>query len=395
MFRRVLLISTIMLALVASACSDGGGGGDDASTTSGVDLTELGPEGSLPPAPEGLEGLVIGSVVSETGSGAPYGVTQARGTELAVEQLGLPETALMTVDDESTDEGGVLAVDSIIAANAAVIIGPTLSPVAAVADPAAQEAGVPVLAATNTTLDVAAIGDHVWRISLSEQTMIPQAIAGAQATGELATAALISQPSDGYSAGAADAFRAGAAQHGVELVADLTYEEGGDLEALLTEATAADPDALFLAARSDFAADLLLAIEELELDQRLVGGNGFNAPEVFEAAGDAIDGLIVAASWNPEIDVEMSREFVEAYREAYDGDEPDAFAAQAYAAVQVAAAAARQAGGTTAADIQRGLTELGEIDTVLGRFSFTPEREPTYPAAIQVVEDGRFVLLSD
>src|SRR5688572_2320898 len=59
MFRRVLLISTIMLALVASACSDGGGGGDDASTTSGVDLTELGPEGSLPPAPEGLEGLVI------------------------------------------------------------------------------------------------------------------------------------------------------------------------------------------------------------------------------------------------------------------------------------------------------------------------------------------------
>jgi hypothetical protein len=37
--------------------------------------------------------------------------------------------------------------------------------------------------------------------------------------------------------------------------------------------------------------------------------------------------------------------------------------------------------------------ELGEIDTILGRFRFDADREPHYPAAVQIVEAGRFVLL--
>jgi branched-chain amino acid transport system substrate-binding protein len=176
------------------------------------------------------------------------------------------------------------------------------------------------------------------------------------------------------------------------VVADVTYDDGEDVAAVLNEATASSPSALFLAARSDFAADLLVTIDELGLTQHLVGGNGFNAPEVFETAGDSVNGLIVAAPWNAEIDNAESEAFVEAYRAAYD-EEPDAFAATAYASVQIAVAAAAQRDGTTAADLQAGLAELGEIDTILGRFSFDTNREPQYPAAVQIVEAGTFVLL--
>ena len=45
------------------------------------------------------------------------------------------------------------------------------------------------------------------------------------------------------------------------------------------------------------------------------------------------------------------------------------------------------------AALEAGLVDLGEVDTVLGRFSFDAEREPAYPAAVQIVEGGRFVLL--
>jgi branched-chain amino acid transport system substrate-binding protein len=375
-----------LLALLAGGCSDDDGGDDGASGT-----TALGPDFGPGDEPEGL---VLGAVISQSGSAAAYGTSQQRGIELAADELGFGDAALIMVDDESDEQAGTLAMDSVLAANVSAVIGPTLSPVAAAADPSAQVAQVPVLAASNTTLDINAIGDHIWRVTLSESAMIPQAIAGADAEYDLTTAAIISQPSDAYSVGAADAFRAGAAANGVEVVADVTYDDGDDLAAVLTEATANGPSALFLAARSDFAASLLVSIDQLGLTQHLIGSNGFNAPEVFDAAGDAVNGLIVAAPWNAEIDNAESEAFVEAYREAYD-EEPDAFAATAYASVQLAVAAAAQSDGTTAADIQAGLAELGEIDTVLGRFRFDENREPQYPAAVQIVEDGRFVLLAD
>ena len=289
MRRTAVLVALLLplLALVAGACNDDDGGDDGTSGTT-VLGDDFGP-GDEP------EGLVIGSVLSQTGSAAPYGSSQQQGIELAADELGFGDAALIIVDDESTEEAGSLAMDSVLAANVGVVIGPTLSPVAGAADPSAQAAQVPVLAASNTTLDIAAIGDHIWRVTLSETAMIPQAIAGADAEYDLTTAAIISQPSDAYSVGVAEAFRTGAAEHGVEVVADVTYDDGEDVAAVLTEATAGAPDALFLAARSDFAADLLVSIDELGLEQHLVGGNGFNAPEVFEAAGDAVNGLIVAA----------------------------------------------------------------------------------------------------
>jgi hypothetical protein len=114
---------------------------------------------------------------------------------------------------------------------------------------------------------------------------------------------------------------------------------------------------------------------------------------VIAAAGAAADGLTVAASWNGAIVHPRSRAFVRAFRKRF-GAAPSAFAAQGYASVEIAAAAARTGDGTMPSQMQNGLARLGTVDTVLGPLRFSRAREARYPAAVQVVRGGRFRLLA-
>jgi len=338
-------------------------------------------------------------VASITGSAAPYGMSQEAGTELAVEVeaagAGVP-IRLESADDGSDPEIGTEAFNRLISDGVSAILGPTLSPVAAVTDPLAQAVGVPVLAVTNTTLDLEAVGDLVWRVTLSENAMIPQTLEVARDARAVSTAVLLGDGTDDYSIGAAAAFREGAAEVGIELLADITFDpatlDADGWRLLIAEAAATGADALLLAARSDPAAQLLLAADAEAVTATLIGGNGFNAPEVLTAAGAAADGLLVSASWNPAIDVPASQAFVAAFEARYQRA-PDAFAAQGYAGVQILVAAARAGGGTSRQAIASGLEDLGELDTVLGTLRFDG-REAVYPAAVQEVQGGTLGLVA-
>ncbi len=385
--RRVVVSVAVIAVVALSAACSGGSSPEpaeaDTSTNSGTASTGT---------------LIAGSVASLTGSAAPYGLSQSQGTELAVEVeaagTSTPIT-LTTLDDDSSPEGGTAAFNTVIEQGVAAILGPTLSPVAAQTDPLAQAVGVPVLAVTNTTLDIASIGDAVWRVTLSEQVMIPQAVAAASDLRGVESAVLLSDGTDQYSIGAAAAFRTGASDAGVDLVDDIVFDpaelDSAGYQALVTRALQSNPDGLFLAARSTPASNLLVAANTAAPTLPVVGGNGFNAADVLGPAGSAADGLIVAASWNPDIDVPASKLFVRRFQERF-ARPADAFAAQGYAGIQILVAAAQAGGGTSRQAISAGLGRMGTIETVLGSLSFV-NNEAVYPASIQEYRDGRFELL--
>ncbi len=75
------------------------------------------------------------------------------------------------------------------------------------------------------------------------------------------------------------------------------------------------------------------------------------------------------------------------------GTLPDHFAAQSYTAVLVLAAAIRKANSSDRAEIRDALTEIGEINSPLGPFSFDKNREPVHEPVVQVMDNGKFVLL--
>ena len=204
---------------------------------------------------------------------------------------------------------------------------------------------------------------------------------------------LIWEPADGYSIGSRQAFVSAAEANGITITSELSYVDGStSASSLAARAAASSPDLLLMALRSAVAADFLVATAGSPAQR--IGGNGFNSMPVITKAGVAAEGLVVSGSWNLEEPIPMSRAFVDRYMADY-GSMPDSFAAQGYAAVQVVLDAARLGGGTTPADIQRGLGLLGRssdgVPTVLGAFGFSPDREPTYPAVVQRVRAGELV----
>ena len=358
-------LAALSLVVVATACSS-----SDASSAPTIRLA---------------------SIASASGSGSAYGENVQRGVKLAVELLGEGRVDLRIWDDRSTNDGGTVAMRDAVDWKASAVLMPTLSPVALAAAPLGTAAGIPMLGVSNATIDLAAAGEWFWRVSKSESQMVTASVDAVARRGQ--NAVLIWEPSDGYSVGSRQAFIDAAAANGVTITSELAYVDGSTTAtALAARAAAASPDLLFMALRSAVAADFLTATSGSSATR--VGGNGFNSKPVITKAGVASEGLIVSGSWNADEPIPMSGAFIDRYLATY-GSLPDSFAAQGYAAVQVVMSAARRGGGTTPADIQRGLGLLGRVTnpvpTVLGDFGFTVAREPTYPAVVQQVRAGELV----
>jgi branched-chain amino acid transport system substrate-binding protein len=338
--------------------------------------------------------VVGGSLASITGSASAYGVSQARGASLAARDSaadGGVRVRLHLADDRSDNTMGTNQMIGFTGARVGAVLGPTLSGVAAAADPVAAAAGIPVLAVTNTTLDLEQAGRTVWRVTLSEDRLIPASVAYARDARGVTTASLVSVTGDAYSEGAAAAFRRAAAGEGIALLADVTMRMGSaDAASVIASATAPGPQAIFFAARSVDAVRLAMAAAGSTAVK--VGGNGYNTPDVLGAAGPATDGMIVSASWNPRRRDARSRAFVRAYRAAY-GSTPSAFAAQGYAGVELLEAAAERGRGGDPTRVLNGLRAVRIVPSLLGTMRFTKGvREAVYPATVQQVKGGQLLL---
>ncbi len=336
---------------------------------------------------------VGGSLASISGSASAYGVSQARGASLAARATRgtSVRVRLHLADDQSANQMGIYQMTGFVGARVSAVLGPTLSGVAGAADPIAGAARIPVLGVTNTTLDAAAAGPTFWRVTLSEERLIPTSVEYAKDTRGVATASLVSVTGDAYSEGAAQVFREAAADEGIRLLADVSMPTGsGGAADVIAQAVAPGPQAIFFAARSADA--VRLAVAAAGAPQTKVGGNGFNTPDVLGAAGTTTNGFIVSASWNPNKRDAASRAFVRAYRAAYRST-PDAFAAQGYGGVQLLAAAAAMGHGGAPDRVLAGLRRVRAVPSVLGTMRFrSGVREAVYPATVQVVRNGRLLL---
>ena len=149
----------VLLLLASAACKEKGAPAPAGETA--------------PPAAAG--GAVIGAALSLTGGAAAYGASQRAGIMAAVDDLPAPKLDVRVEDDASTKEQGITVFQKLINRDkVSAIIGPTLSNTASAADPLAQQAGVPVLAISNTAATgITDIGDYIWRDSLTEAAVIP------------------------------------------------------------------------------------------------------------------------------------------------------------------------------------------------------------------------------
>ncbi len=396
----LLLVATALLASCgapgtgtpsagsASPSASGSTSGSAAASASGSAAAGGNLSGEIP----------VGFAFALTGDAAIYGTSQKNAVDLAVEEinssgfLGGATMRAVIEDDTGRPETATTVFEKLINEDEVVaIIGPTLSNAALSSDPIAQENGVPVVAVSNTAAGITEIGDFVFRASLPERAVIPNTVRVAKQKLGFAKVAIMYANDDAFSKSGYDVFKAALQENGVEILTEETFAgRDTDFSAQLTKIKGLNPDALIVSALVTPASGILTQARQLGIQVPVIGGNGFNSPDLTRLAGDAANGVISGAAYFVANENAKNTAFVQAYNSKY-GKNPDQFAAQAYAGTYLLAEAIRNAGSTDRAAIRNALDQLQNVDTVLGTFSFR-NREPEHPPIVQQLENGAFKL---
>jgi branched-chain amino acid transport system substrate-binding protein len=375
---------TLLLLFAAVACKDQGSQPTAAPQVSEAAIVAAPAQG----------GAVIGVALSLTGPAASYGAQQKAGIQAALADVPV-KLDVRIEDDASTKEQGITVFQKFINRDkVSAIIGPTLSNTASAADPLAQQGQVPVLAISNTAATgITDIGNYIWRDSLTEKQVIPGAFKKAQEKLHFKTAGVLYGNDDVFTRAGFDVMKASLQDLKVKTLATMTFSKPDrDYHAQLTALIAGKPDVIVVSALADNAAAIVAQARQLGWKGLILGGNGFNSPAFIKNAGAAAEGVMVGTSWNSLSEDVANQKFLAAMKKS--GVNPDQFSAQAYTGILIIAEAIKQSGGKTGReDIVAGFGKIKDLDTPLGKFSFTPERDARHEPSVQQVKDGKFQIV--
>ena len=332
--------------------------------------------------------ILIGSIFSTSGDGSAYGPQQVKAAELAIGEIndddGIDgaELELAQMDDRSDPAVSKQKMADQVDSAAIAVLGPTFSNSAAEADPVANDAGMTVLAVSNTGPGI--VGDcpypceYVFRDSLGEEDAIPANIDTLVAAEKPKTAAIVHPADDPFGESTAQIAKDAFDKAGVK-VNTVARSTAGLLLALNSK-----PDVFMITASSGAAAtDLIKSLRRNGFRGPILGGNAFNSATSSKIAGADGKGAQSAAAWYAGNDSEENQEFIQDYRTAY-GEEPDQFAAQAYTGVQLLAEALDDVDLTyydteTDRELLAGALPDVEEETPLGSFAFTADHDVNQP----------------
>ena len=350
-------------------------------------------------APTG-EPVKLGFFMSVTGRDASFGEAALRGSRLAVDDLnaaggifGRP-VELIVEDNRSLPGESATAAKKLIARDKVIaLIGECASARTLEAAPIAQAAGIPLVTPASTHPKVTAVGDCIFRVCFADPFQGAVLATYAWRNLGLRRAALLIDSTAPYSVGLADVFAKTFTALGGAIVASQKYSgDAKDFRAQLTAIRSTQADTLFLPGYYVAAGLVAQQARELGLRSTLLGGDGFEAPQLIEIGGTALEGTVYSTHYSAESKAPASRRFVTAYQARY-GATPVGLAALSYDSVQLIADAARRAGSTERGALKKALAATRDFPGITGRTTLDEHRDAIKDAAIMMVRGGQCVLV--
>ncbi|PZQ47290.1 MAG: branched-chain amino acid ABC transporter substrate-binding protein [Rhodovulum sulfidophilum] len=279
----------------------------------------------LPGGAMAQETVKLAAAGPMTGPSAETGQRMKAGIELAVEEInasgGVGGKTLVVdfYDDEGKPEGAA-AVAQRIASDSEVIgvIGHINSSATMAALPIYKRAGLTEVSGNSSAWKVTHMGfDNIFRVIINDQGQAPVVIKQLVEVEGRKKIAIIYENSD-YGKGALESATETAHALGAEIVAAETYQPAVDRDfaAQLTKIMAASPDALFLVGQYGEGGAIFNQAYRLGLttDGSVLkaGFDGLRQGPFIDLAGaDAVEGLLIFASFNSLSDAPKTAEFRE------------------------------------------------------------------------------------
>ncbi len=285
--------------------------------------------------------------------------------------------------------------------NVSAVVGFTDSDSVLAAGPIIQAAGIPFITAGATSpLLPDQVGDLFFMACFGDNV---QAAAGAEYAFKNfgSTAYLLWDEGVEYTTLLASYFKTRFEQLGGTIVLEDTYaDDATDFSAQITKlrALSDQPSFYYIAAMPYNVGPAVLQMRQAGLDGPIVGGDGYDTPDIVSVAGDSANNVFFTthALMDPDLGTDGIKAFIASYSDKYGHAPENAFAALGYDAMKLLADAISRAGSTDATAIQQALLETKDFPGITGAITFAngshiPQKGVTI---IQIV-DQKFTLAAE
>lgn len=273
----------------------------------------------------------------------------------------------------------------------AVIAGGTSNNSRAAA-PEAQVARVPLIATSSTDPQITQVGDYIFRTCFIDAFQGEVMARFAANTLKAKKAGILLDFNSSYSRGLSDFFELSFTRLGGQVVSKQLYTAGDrDYRGQLNTLRAAAPDVIFIPGYYEDVALMAKQARQLGITQALLGADGWDAPELWERGGDALNGSYISSHYSAEDQLPQVQKFVKDYKQHYGNLQPDAHAALGYDSLRVLAEAIQRAGTTDGPKLRDALAQTKGFPGVTGLITMNNERNAIKPAVVLKLQDGRYL----
>jgi len=379
--RKTFVLTSILVLVLALALFAVAGCGDDTSS---------GDASTAPSTP-----FKVGLAAPFTGDAATYGASHKAGADIAMEELNAAggvnggQVSLEIGDDLADAKQAVLVAQKFIDDTSLVVVnGHMFSTPALAAGAKYESAGLPMISPSATNVDITTLGAYIWRICMTDAFQGEGLAKYSVSTLGKQKVAIMYDSSD-YGRGLADAFESGVTGTGGTVVGKQQYTAGDtDFKSQLTKLKGAGPDLLFLSGYYPEGSKIAQQARELGMDVQMLGSDGYASDELPKLGGAAVEGMLISTFFDYTSSDPAVQKFVDAYKAANDGANPDWFAANSYDVIMLAAQAAENAGSNDRTAINDALGTIGTYEGISGPITFDENGDVVKPLTIVIVQDG-------
>lgn len=369
-FTAICLISTL---LFSTACvQKGGEGGGAAATGDGGDTIKVGVYGDM------------------TGPTASFGQSTKNGIQLAVDEINAgggvngKKIVLVIEDDQGQPQQATTVMQKMINQDKVqAILGEVASTNSLAAAPVAQAAKIPMITPSSTNPKVTEVGDYISRVCFIDPFQGSTMAKFAAKTLNAKTAAVLGDNGSDYSKGLTQYFEEEFVKQGGKIVGKDTYAASDpDFKSQLTKIRSLNPDVIYVPGYYGQVGIIARQARELGMNQPLMGGDGWDSPELFKLGGAALKNAYISNHYSADNPAPEIQNFVKAYQAKFNVV-PDSLAALAYDSAKVLADAIKRAGGAgDSAKLKDAINATKEFAGVTGKITLDANRNAVKPAVV-------------
>lgn len=350
------------------------------------------------PAPtDGLPDTVqVVSLNPTTGVVAFVGDAANKGYQLAVDQINEQDflegsrIELELVDTKSEPQTAAQEMTKVtVGGDVSAVFGSVSSNEALAMSPLAERSELPVIY-TQAGSDGVLNSDYTWRATPLMREYYPALGQYIEETGARSLGILYSEANPTVQDIGTNTLPAMAEELGIEVTGSVgTQATTQDFSAPINQVLAGDPDLVAVLLVGAANPTAMTQLRQAGYDGPVLGNAGASGGSLDPAGEDGV-GMVWASNFHHQMEAASSQAFVAAYREEY-GEDPLAYAAEAYDAAWFLARALKEAGSADRISVKDGMLAVADqpVDGALGeQISWTDRQIVTPGVVVEYSPDG-------